>query len=200
MGRKPSIDLEKAAPLITRMFWRDGYDGVTLDQIASALDVTKPTLFRTFGDKEQLFAQAVEWYYAELIKPGEDRLQASTTLRGAVAACLRTAATRMADELNPPGCLLNDSALSGDFTQGPIADVIARLQQRSVVLLTDRIATARSSGEIRLDADPDAVLQYTLSQISALSAVSRLPGHRPQLDAVVDMMMAGLPWKETKKL
>ena len=199
MGRKPSIDYESAMPLIMRMFWRHGYDGVRLEQIADVLDVTKPTLFRTFGDKEHLFAKAVEWYHLEFIKPGEERLAAASTLKEAVSACLHTAATRIKDELNPPGCLLSDSALSGRFAAGPIADVISRLQQPSVQLLEDKIAKAQVSGEVCAKADPSAILQYVSAQISALSALSRSPGHKSQLDAVVDMMLAGLPWQASRE-
>ena len=53
MGRRRSLVVEEVLPLIVRLFWRHGYDGLTLDQVAQELGVTKPTLFRTLGIKKR---------------------------------------------------------------------------------------------------------------------------------------------------
>lgn len=44
--------------VIVGTLWRGGYRGSTLDQVAAALGVTKPTLCRTLGDKEAIFTAA----------------------------------------------------------------------------------------------------------------------------------------------
>ena len=42
-----------------RMFVANGFDGVSMDQIASEAGVSKLTVYSHFGDKESLFAEAV---------------------------------------------------------------------------------------------------------------------------------------------
>ncbi|HOZ25340.1 MAG TPA: helix-turn-helix domain-containing protein, partial [Thermomonas sp.] len=42
-----------------RMFVAHGFDGVSMDQIASEAGVSKLTVYSHFGDKESLFAEAV---------------------------------------------------------------------------------------------------------------------------------------------
>ena len=44
------------------MFWEHGYEGVDVDRIARAVNVTKPALYRAFGDKSTLLLRAVERY------------------------------------------------------------------------------------------------------------------------------------------
>ncbi len=194
MGRHRSLDIDKALPLIVRLFWRRGYDGLTLDHVARELGVTKPTLFRTFGDKEDLFAKALDAYYLEFIKPGEDRLEAAPNLRSAITACFITAVERMADQDNPPGCFLTDTGLSGGFPSGPVADTLIRLQQRALVLLQLKISGAIDEGELDKAAEPQAVLQYILAQLAALSALSHNRSTEATLRSIVDFMIQGLPW------
>lgn len=194
MGRRRSLDIEKALPLIVRLFWRHGYDGLTLDQVAQELGVTKPTLFRTFGDKEEIFAKALDAYYCEFIKPGEDRLEAALDLRSAVSACFTTAIERMLDQDNPPGCFLTDTGLSGGFPSGSVTDTLIRLQQRAMVLLDDKIKAAIDVGELDNTAEPQAVLQYILAQLAALSALSHNSSSEATLKSIVDFMIRGLPW------
>ncbi len=40
-------------------FLENGYDGTSLDAIAVAASVSKPTIYKHFGDKDQLFATAI---------------------------------------------------------------------------------------------------------------------------------------------
>lgn len=194
MGRRRSLETDKALPLIVRLFWRHGYDGLTLDQVAQELGVTKPTLFRTFGDKEDLFAQALDAYYVEFIKPGEDRLDAAPDLRSAVTACFSTAIERIVDGDNPPGCFLTDTSLSGGFPSGPVAETLARLQQPALVLLDAKIEAAIEGGEIDPATDPQAILHYILAQLAAFSALSHSHPPDVMLRSIAGFMIEGLPW------
>ncbi|WP_434053625.1 MAG: TetR/AcrR family transcriptional regulator [Roseibium sp.] len=183
-------------PTIVRLFWRDGFDRLTLDQVASELGVTKPTVVRALGDKEGIFAKALDAYYQTHIRPGERLLETAPDFRSAIAGCFRTSIDRILNPDNPQGCFLTDVTLTGAFTEGPVARTIASIQDRTLELLQGRIQEAKASGELRVDAEPAAVLNYVLAQFAALSAVSRFPQTRSALEAVVDYMVAGLPWSQ----
>ncbi|RRN59004.1 TetR/AcrR family transcriptional regulator [Pseudoxanthomonas sp. SGNA-20] len=55
-------DLAKRAAILEaakRMFLEQGYQGVSMDQIAAAAGVSKLTVYSHFGDKETLFSEAI---------------------------------------------------------------------------------------------------------------------------------------------
>lgn len=54
--RKHRIIMEAA----TRVFLDRGYDGATMDEVASEAGVSKPTLYRYFTDKERLYAEIIQ--------------------------------------------------------------------------------------------------------------------------------------------
>jgi len=37
-----------------RVFWENGYAGISLTQLTSAIGINKPSLYADFGNKEQL--------------------------------------------------------------------------------------------------------------------------------------------------
>jgi TetR/AcrR family transcriptional repressor of mexJK operon len=43
----------------TEMFLDKGYDGTTMEEVAMKAEVSKPTIYRFFSDKERLFAEIV---------------------------------------------------------------------------------------------------------------------------------------------
>ena len=55
-------DLAKRAAILDaakRLFMLQGFDGVSMDQIAAEAGVSKLTVYSHFGDKDRLFAEAV---------------------------------------------------------------------------------------------------------------------------------------------
>lgn len=59
------------------LFLRKGYEGVSVDEIARASEVSKPTIYAHFAGKEELFVslleEACERLLAPLVEPGDAR-------------------------------------------------------------------------------------------------------------------------------
>jgi TetR/AcrR family transcriptional regulator, mexJK operon transcriptional repressor len=60
----------------TALFLQHGYPGTSMDQIAAAAGVSKPTVYRFFADKEQLFTEIVLGPLDQAGQPFRDRLAA----------------------------------------------------------------------------------------------------------------------------
>src|SRR5271170_5324003 len=61
-GRPQGFIHDEALDRAVEMFWEYGYEGVDVERIARAVNVTKPALYRAFGDKSTLMLKAVERY------------------------------------------------------------------------------------------------------------------------------------------
>lgn len=197
-GRPKSLDVEASLPVIVRLFWRDGFDRLTLDDVASELGVTKPTLYRALGDKEGIFSRAIEAYYEAHIRPGEERLEAAPTLRRGLEGCFATSMERILDDSNPQGCFLTDTTLRGAFTTGPVAQTLGTIQSRTAELLMRRIQGAIANGELDPTVNPSTVLNYVMAQFAAISALSRASPGRAELERAVGFMLNGLPWAKQR--
>lgn len=197
-GRPRALDLDTAMPVILRLFWHDGYGGSTLDHVAAELGVTKPTLCRTLGEKQAIFAAALDSYHQTYLAPAEEQLEQAVTLHDALAGMFAVFVERILDEDLPRGCFLGDSAMTGEFDAGPIAATIGRLRGRLAALVHQRVETAINDGELEPATSATSVVPFVLGQIAALSAISRSHPTRSQLDSVVGYMLAGLPWVKTR--
>ena len=73
---RPRAQLDTAA--LARAFAADGLHGTPIDRVAAAAGLAKPTLYARGGDKEELFALAVEAEVERLIArlEGAERLSA----------------------------------------------------------------------------------------------------------------------------
>ncbi|WP_430868130.1 TetR/AcrR family transcriptional regulator [Demequina aurantiaca] len=65
IGRPRLFNDEEVLSQLTALFWRQGYSQTSMTDIVEASGVHKPSLYRTFGSKEELFAIVLRRYLAE---------------------------------------------------------------------------------------------------------------------------------------
>ncbi|WP_062069811.1 TetR/AcrR family transcriptional regulator [Demequina sediminicola] len=64
-GRPRLFDEEAVLATLTALFWKQGYGQTSMSDIVESSGVHKPSLYRTFGSKEQLFALVLRRYLTE---------------------------------------------------------------------------------------------------------------------------------------
>ncbi|MFF0494217.1 TetR/AcrR family transcriptional regulator [Nocardia sp. NPDC004068] len=103
-GRPRSFDADIALDRALELFWRHGYEGTSLADLTAAMGINKPSLYATFGNKEELFAKVLARY---LDGPGAyaaDALNAPTG-REVVERLIHGAVELTAGANTPNGCL-----------------------------------------------------------------------------------------------
>src|SRR5258708_13073293 len=83
-GRPKGFIPDEALDRAVEMFWEHGYEGVDVDRIARAVNVTKPALYRAFGDKPTLLLKAIERYAMTYGAPKMAAFQAEPDIHKAV--------------------------------------------------------------------------------------------------------------------
>ena len=61
-GRPLSFDRTDVLEKAMRAFWRFGYETTSISNLTTAMGITTPSLYGAFGDKKQLFLEAVRRY------------------------------------------------------------------------------------------------------------------------------------------
>lgn len=65
IGRPRSFDEDAVLDELVSLFWRQGYSQTSMTDIVEASGVHKPSLYRTFGTKEEIFATVLRRYLTE---------------------------------------------------------------------------------------------------------------------------------------
>lgn len=66
---KKAVKRQKMIDAALAVFSEMGYVGASLDEIANRAQVSKPTLYQYFGNKEQLFSSVLEETAAKILEP-----------------------------------------------------------------------------------------------------------------------------------
>src|SRR5277367_4776001 len=111
LGRPRAFDPQKALDRALRVFWERGYEGASLAALTKAMRINRPSMYATFGNKEQLFRKALD-RYAELAAALGVGQPNEPTARATVEQMLFRAADNLSDSSHPQGCLLVQAALT----------------------------------------------------------------------------------------
>ncbi|KPF72876.1 TetR family transcriptional regulator [Bosea sp. AAP35] len=191
-GRPLSFDREAALNAAMLLFWRHGYEATSLSELTAAMRVTPPSLYAAFGDKKQLFLEAVRRYLSGPVT-AQQLIDDADTAKAAAWSLLAGSAIAFTGETTPPGCLLATGAISCSAAARDVQVELARMRGAIQDRLRDRIAGAIDMGELPCDAEPDALAGHVMAVIQGLSTLARDGASRDTLLGIARMAMAAWP-------
>ena len=146
-GRPQAFLLEDALDRAVEMFWEHGYEGVDVERIARAVNVTKPAFYRAFGDKSTLLLKAVERYAMTYGAPMLAAFQAEPDIHKAVTGfCEATANTATGEARN--GCMMAAAVLGQSERVAEIRSYVARGLTATADIFAQRFEQEMEAGRL----------------------------------------------------
>lgn len=158
-GRPRAFDPDTALDKALEVFWNKGYEGATLPDLTAAMGINRPSLYATFGNKEELFRKALERYTEGTNSTMQEAL-AQPTAKEVAATLLHAVAGSACAASQPRGCLLVLGALVGNQETEPIRQELESRRRANEILLRERFERARREGDLPGHADPANLARF----------------------------------------
>jgi AcrR family transcriptional regulator len=177
-GRPRQFDPESALKQARTLFWRRGYSAASLDGLASAMGINRPSLYAAFGDKEALFRAALVQFAGEMRSAAEAVITQKKTPQDALLSFYRGAIAVYTSENQPRGCFVFSTAIAECPEHPEIQHLVAAL-----MIEIDALC-ARLVG-------PD-LAQLAATILHGLSARARAGTPRAALEAIAEVAVERL--------
>ena len=195
-GRPLSFDRDAALRQAMLAFWKHGYETTSVAELTAAMGITAPSLYTAFGDKKQLFLEAMRLYAG-------DPEEMARAIGGAPTSCqaardlMTAAAATYTGEKSPKGCLLASATASGSAASAEVQDAVAAVRRRVRRLLTARIERDIEAGVLPPETQADVLAGLVLTVIQGMSVLARDGVTRASLLAIVEAALRTWPPTET---
>jgi AcrR family transcriptional regulator len=165
-------------------FWTDGLAGSSLDQLAAAAGVNRPSLYAAFGDKRAMYLASIA-RFAGLARAGVAHSLAKTTLADALLAFYTLAVDLyLSGPSAPRGCLVVCTAT----VEAPHDDDVKRALQTVLgeldAALADRIQLALQAGETLAAGDAASLGRLASCVLHSIAVRARAGASRAALIAI----------------
>jgi TetR/AcrR family transcriptional regulator, copper-responsive repressor len=184
-GRPLGHDPAQVRERVRDAFWEGGFSGTSLDQLAEAAGVNRPTLYASFGDKRGMYLAAIEEYSNEM-RPRIGHALREPNLREALRGYYAAVIERFVSGRAPRGCLVVCTA-TVEATQDPeVRRALKRVLFELDTALTARLEHAQRQGDLDPQLDPAATAQLLAAVQHSLAVRARAGEARAQLHQLAE--------------
>lgn len=185
-GRPRAYDPQAALEQALGVFWKSGYAGASLDGIATAAGMNRPSLYAAFGDKHSLYIKAFEQYWevaaaAMHAALADNSLSLKDALMGFYEGQL---SIYFSGEGEPRGCFAIVTATSEAVEDPEIRQILVERFALLDAELEARLRQAIDRGELPADADPQALTTLASALLHSISIRARTGKPRDELTAL----------------
>ncbi len=187
-GRPRSFSEEDVLESLMQVFWRKGYLGASLNDLTAATGLNKPSLYSSFGDKEQLYLLALERY---LSKPAQGPIWAMNeqpNLQSAIRAFLQASVDMYLFEGARRGCFVvtGSSACNTDGIPNSIENALQKAHRNTVDVLRKRFQTELKNKTLPPGQDSDALSLHFAGVVAGLAVKAKAGSSADTLARVIE--------------
>lgn len=190
MPRPREFDETAALDAAIACFWQRGYEATSVRDLASSMGISGPSLYNSFGNKHDLFLQALERYLDRGLRARVARLQSTLPPKQAVRQFFKEIVDRSINDRERRGCLLINSALEVSPHDPELGAVIAARLGEIEAFFLRSIKAAQADGTVPRDRNAKDIARLLLGVLLGLRVLARSKPERALLEGVARPALA----------
>ena len=172
-GRPKKYDAHTALQAATELFWAQGFSGTSLDDLSTAMDMNRPSIYRAFGDKEAVYRQALAHFAHQMEHGFTQTVVAETDIRKGLSSFYAAALDVYCSGNSSMGCMVMCTAPAAALThvdvQADLLKVVSQLDQR----ITQQIERAVEQGQLDEQINSEAISKLLQAVLHSLAIRAR---------------------------
>lgn len=191
-GRPVSFDREQVLNAAILVFWERGYEGASMDALAKAMGINKPSLYSSFGNKRKLFDAAIDRYAATSGEREFGALQRAGDPKTAVEDFLKTSIESATQRGKPLGCMIVNVATEAAECDAELRSKLAVMYEQTDEGIASRFRRDQEAGLLPEGHDPEALAEMVHSVIHSIKVRARAGASCEQLQKIANNFIAVL--------
>lgn len=185
-GRPLAFEKNKAREIALKLFWSQGYEGTSISDLTEAIAINRPSLYASFGNKENLFRICTEYYLSEELSFVDEAMQ-ERVFKDALEKLFAHEIQLIADN---KGCLLINTALTCHPENDAIKILLSDHRKQLEGKIRKRTQQAQLKKEVATSESPNTIAKYITSLYQGLSIQAVDGASSKELQEVVKIALS----------
>jgi len=194
-GRQPTFDRDEALDVALELFWRHGYDGVSIADLTKAIGIAAPSLYHAFGSKADLYREVLRRYGT--IGITVDEIAAAPTSLEAARQMLARGIAAVTMPGRPLGCMISNGMLMTSAENADLAAELKAIRAASREALRRRIARDIKEGLLPEKTDAAALARLVSALLQGISVQALDGATAAELSSVAALALKAWPAMKT---
>ena len=192
MARHREFDPRQALHRAMLVFWEKGYEASSLRDLTEHMEISRQSLYDTFGDKHQLFLAALDHYEQTVLEPAIQKLSQPDSGLNTITEVFTEIRSGILEK-GPGACFVAVSAVDLGHLDGTVRAKVQAYIHRLHHAFTVAMQNALDRDEmIRQDRNPRTLAAYLISSLLGLGILSRSGIAAEDLHGIIDTILSTL--------
>jgi AcrR family transcriptional regulator len=180
-GRPRQFDEGQALTGAMTLFWQRGLSATSLDDLAVAMNMNRPSIYNAFGNKEAVYRRSLEHFCGQLDQVMQATLGSGESLVSGLHAFYDQAIELYCGNQPPLGCLMICTAPTEVISHPEVGNDLKALIEQLDTGLTERLIRAMYEGDLPESTQPELAAQLLQATLQSIALRARSGQSRTSL-------------------
>lgn len=191
MARPKEFDADQVLSAAMQVFWNQGYEATTTDDLVRAMGIGKQSMYDTFGDKQRLYLAALRRYHEQSTPRLNEGMPRKATPLAVLSALLVEFSRRDAAELSR-GCMGINATVSFGLTEPEVLTMAKQTARRCEDMFSALLREAQEQGQLPATLEPQRAARFLYTLLQGLTVRAQAGASAAALDDAAKFAVAAL--------
>ena len=188
MARSKEFNEEEALDKAMEIFWKQGYEKTSIQDLVDQMGIHRRSLYDTFGDKHSLFVQTLERYESLIASQIRKQITEEMTTVESIRKIFELAV--YSDNASPKGCLMVNTAVELSLLDNEISQRIKSAFKQTENLIANLLIRGQARGEVASSFDINELARYIHNALIGVRVLVKTTSDRQELESTIDLTLS----------
>ena len=192
MAGKKSFQPEQALDKAMGLFWKQGYEGTSIEDLVQYMGLGRGSLYDTFGDKRALYLAALSQYLAKYQAQAVEFLEQTGRLSEILERFFQAFIEELVSDPARRGCFLVNASVEMAPHDPEVNTIVQSALQEMEEGFYRLLIKAQVAGDLSWTQDPHQLAHFLSGVLVSIRVLARAKRDRRVLQDVVKTALAVL--------
>lgn len=190
MARKREFDETEAIKQAMELFWVQGYEKTSMEELVNSMGVHRNSIYNTFGNKHTLFIKVLEYYKTTIGQQLLQSIENENTAMGKIKALFDYAWSNNLEQAK--GCLIVNTGVELSPHDKAIAEIVQSSFFETEKAIYHLVQMGQERGEFSSTLELGATTQFIHNALIGIRVQLKTTDDKEKLKAIRDMTLSVL--------
>lgn len=191
MTRTRDFDRREVLEKAMLVFWRKGVDGASIADLLKEMEISRSSMYETFGNKDKLLLEAIHCYI-DARNSEREVLNDSKDVRLSIMRYFQNHIDRVFDDRAPDGCLITSTAAAIDHQSTLIQETVETSFKNLEMSFRNLLEKGKTNGQIDGQIDSKKWAFLLLNLHHSINITSKISHNNADFIEMIKLVLSRL--------
>lgn len=190
MARNKEFDENEALRKAMELFWQQGYEKTSMNDLVNHMGVHRRSIYDTFGDKRTLFMSALTHYEEVIMMKIKKKIESELPVKQVIREVFEMVI--YPNNNQPIGCFSVNAAVELSLLDQEVATKITEMFTKTETLFYELLKHGQEQGELSKHHDIKGLSYFLHNALVGIRVLVKTTDDKQKLESIIDLTLSTL--------